>query len=454
MKQIQKHFRVFYNDHVVLSRSEQNRLTEIYNINLERLKSGLNEYNEEHSTKYRVVDHVVQGSKAMNTIIKCEENSYDIDVAIIFDKNNMPQGCIATKRVVVDALERKCGRLKKAPEMKTNCVRVDYQKGYHIDFAVYGRSGEGEYEYYHCGSDWTLRDPRAINRWFKEQNDASYGYLREFVRLLKMFCRSRSYWVMPGGLILSVLVAEALKSIGEERLRTIDKDEVFFYILEEIDFRLAVSKDIFNPTASYQNLVNNDATKNKVKSLRNRLSEHLEALRATYSGQPNYDDARDSWASFFNHSYWLDIPKGHEESSYPFTPHEAVHEEDYIENILPVVTAGSAKVKVDCWVNAEKSKTKLSLRNQNEKGNKLDKDMELEFFISGININEPYDVYWKVKNYGYEAEKENCLRGEIITNRGNVMKEHTKYAGTHYVECYIIKNGICVASDKIFVPIN
>lgn len=64
-----------------------------------------------------------------------------------------------------------------------------------------------------------------------------------------------------------------------------------------------------------------------------------------------------------------------------------------------------------------------------------------------------YQVYWKVRNRGEEAIKRNQLRGEIT--KGNRKKtERTSFKGGHYVECYIINNGICVARNSIDVPID
>ena len=61
---------------------------------------------------------------------------------------------------------------------------------------------------------------------------------------------------------------------------------------------------------------------------------------------------------------------------------------------------------------------------------------------------------WKVRNFGSEAENLGQLRGEIVADEGNrKKKEETRYSGEHFVECYVIKNGICVARDKIMVPI-
>ena len=45
------------------------------------------------------------------------------------------------------------------------------------------------------------------------------------------------------------------------------------------------------------------------------------------------------------------------------------------------------------------------------------------------------------------------IRGEIIKTDRNHQYEHTDFYGPHFVECYLVKNGVCVARDKIDVPI-
>ena len=82
----------------------------------------------------------------------------------------------------------------------------------------------------------------------------------------------------------------------------------------------------------------------------------------------------------------------------------------------------------------------------------LQLNRNLEFKIAGTNVPEPYDIYWKVRNVGGYAERNNQIRGQILQG-GNRQKEHTSFGGSHYVECYIIKNGYCVARDLIDVPI-
>lgn len=45
------------------------------------------------------------------------------------------------------------------------------------------------------------------------------------------------------------------------------------------------------------------------------------------------------------------------------------------------------------------------------------------------------------------------IRGNIMKSNSDHHYEHTDFAGPHYVECYLIKNGVCVAKDRIDVPI-
>lgn len=81
----------------------------------------------------------------------------------------------------------------------------------------------------------------------------------------------------------------------------------------------------------------------------------------------------------------------------------------------------------------------------------------MKFYIEQNEVAElelPYTVYWKVRNVGIEAVKRNMIRGEISQDTGNEqITETTDFKGSHYVECYIIQNEVCVAKDRITIPI-
>jgi hypothetical protein len=83
----------------------------------------------------------------------------------------------------------------------------------------------------------------------------------------------------------------------------------------------------------------------------------------------------------------------------------------------------------------------------------LKKRKSLLFKIN-TTVTKPYNVKWKVRNFGDEAYHASGLRGEISDDNGFLTKkESTLYKGVHYVECYVIKNDTCISIGRIFVPI-
>ena len=45
------------------------------------------------------------------------------------------------------------------------------------------------------------------------------------------------------------------------------------------------------------------------------------------------------------------------------------------------------------------------------------------------------------------------VRGNIVKESGAHHIENTEFEGEHYVECFLVKNNVCVARDRIEVPI-
>ncbi|GAA4444181.1 nucleotidyltransferase [Novipirellula rosea] len=78
-------------------------------------------------------------------------------------------------------------------------------------------------------------------------------------------------------------------------------------------------------------------------------------------------------------------------------------------------------------------------------------------FVASTNVRQPYEVRWQVVNTGAEARSVDGLRGgfdRLPFDSGDVRWEETGYAGTHWIEAFIIKDGICVARSKpIFVRV-
>jgi len=79
----------------------------------------------------------------------------------------------------------------------------------------------------------------------------------------------------------------------------------------------------------------------------------------------------------------------------------------------------------------------------------------IEFYISeDVNMNN-CDYYWKVKNRGENNFQDGIRvpRGEITLNQTYQNPEQTAYNGVHFVECFVINNGKCIAYDRVYVNI-
>lgn len=81
------------------------------------------------------------------------------------------------------------------------------------------------------------------------------------------------------------------------------------------------------------------------------------------------------------------------------------------------------------------------------------------FFNAITDVKKPFNVYWQVVNNGEEARIREQLRGEIFPSvnfgAGGLRHwEDTRYEGLHWIECFIVKDGFCVArSSEFFVNI-
>jgi len=87
-------------------------------------------------------------------------------------------------------------------------------------------------------------------------------------------------------------------------------------------------------------------------------------------------------------------------------------------------------------------------------GEALPKRSDLTF-QADTNVPKPFKVYWQVVNTGREAEAANGLRGGfdegLVTTGKLTKKESTLYAGTHSIECFIVKNGYLAARSGQFI---
>lgn len=125
--------------------------------------------------------------------------------------------------------------------------------------------------------------------------------------------------------------------------------------------------------------------------------------------------------------------------------------EEFVEDKFPLDIRYD--LDIDCEVSRA-GKSETFIRWMESKFYWLELNRSLRFYVASCNVPEPFQVLWKVRNVGQLAESKNQIRGQIVGDKGFREKvEQTSFQGAHFVECYIVKDGYCVARDRLDVPI-
>ncbi|MDD5693239.1 MAG: nucleotidyltransferase [Patescibacteria group bacterium] len=166
-----------------------------------------------------------------------------------------------------------------------------------------------------------------------------------------------------------------------------------------------------------------------------------------YEGGDRVGEAVEEWKKIFGD----DFPKVEVETVSKSSAEDYSANEEYIENKFPVALDSRYKVDIECLVEQNGFRpTFLHLISYLLKDKKLTFSINQRTSILGSN----YQVFWKVRNYGAEAKSKDDLRGDIIPDQGHLNRvEHSRYKGRHYVECYLVVQGKCVAIGHLNVPI-
>lgn len=320
-------------------------------------------------------------------------------------------------------------------------VTVKFSDGTHIDVQPVFILENQDYKYpdtYGDGS-WKITKPR-------KEMDAMVEAEPNENKNLRRLCKMARSWknkngVCMGGLLIDTLAYNFLK------YTTCFDSKSFAYYDE-------MSRDFFKylydqPKEQKEYGALGSKQRVKVKKSFRRKSKKAYDLAC---------EAITSTSDQTTHNKWRDI-YGNDFPKYVNEINEAKainlnyeNTEELIENSYLVDI--KFDLEIDCEIN-QKGFRDGYLREFLQKRFPLFINKSLRFFIKNIDVPYPYDVKWKIINRGQEAIKRNCIRGQIVNDAGKGEKnETTGFRGSHYVECYIIKNNKVVATDAIDVPIS
>lgn len=117
--------------------------------------------------------------------------------------------------------------------------------------------------------------------------------------------------------------------------------------------------------------------------------------------------------------------------------------------IWPIVGQPQYSVEVIAKCRKTGNWRRLSINGQVLRGSNLQ-------FTAKTNVQQPFEVFWQVVNTGRDARLRQQLRGQFEPSRADgtnplVRDESAEYRGRHWIECFIVQSGICVARSGEFV---
>ena len=259
-------------------------LCEKRDIVLSRIRSHLKDNGRPAFTQ------LLQGSYAMKTGVKPMSGvdlEYDIDIGLRFGINSQEHDAATARSWVVEAVK---GHTKSVEE-KRPCIRVNYQKGYHLDLVVYAYqqedSGEELFKLAHKTEGWRAADPPALLNYFNEAREPFDGLtdaqtktdqFRRIVRYLKRWddvAIPRESESKPSGLAYVLLCAHLLSPRQDVDGRPDDR-----YALEQLANRAGKNAGRIveaKPTPEHEDLFGrlSDQDMDSLKSRFRRLAECL-----------------------------------------------------------------------------------------------------------------------------------------------------------------------------------
>lgn len=405
------------------------------------IQANLRIFLQHHETyKEKVIDTFLTGSYAKHTCIRPTKYDGKTDVDIVVVTNYTEND---DSKVVLDELYKVCKEHYKNVTKQTRSIGIEME-GTEID--VVPMIEDKISSMYKIGNkkdgNWKKTNPKGHIEWCSKVNKENCN---KFVRIVKIF----KWWrknncpddiKYPKGITLEKIIADNLYDCNNTY------EDIVFNTMKNIKNKFeyyiknGIKPFISDPGIPSDNL--SDTYKfEDFKLFYDKISTHIKLLEESNFSNESWrkilgtefpkeqisnnnllEAIRDKYNSFFNVPYKAK-PNWYEGSN------------------ISIVD-----VKVKCYTENNK------IINYSPDGNNLlDKGINIDFTLVGaaaFSCNTK--IFWQVVNTGEEARANHCLRGEFepsnIFNYGR--HESTSYTGTHWVQAFVVNDGICIAKSK------
>lgn len=401
---------------------------------------NLRKYLKDHSTYGKIyVDTFLSGSYAKHTSIRPVKNDKkrDVDIIVVTNhsKEDNPEKVL---RELYDVLDESSTYVN--ARIQHHSIGIELGQ-ISIDVVPVIVDVNDSDLYWLPDSKrniWLVTDPKGHIQWSTATNQENNNKYKPLVKFFKWWrrvnCPEKVKY--PKGITLEKLIADKLgDSSGsiEDLLIETMQNIVSEYKEQYVDKGKVPFLGDPSEKVGYNDLLAGYSFAH-FKAFIEKLNEHLTALSEDGAGN-------DTWRRILGTEFPREAkPKS---SANAYMCEHASH-----RLVMPWIFSRGGIVFIALEV---KDKTGTVVQYESN-GDPLDKGCSLTFrAITGVK--PPYMVKWQVTNTGIEATNANCLRGNFEDSDGsvNIKHESTSYSGSHSVQCFIIKKGICVAKSKDYI---
>jgi hypothetical protein len=404
------------------------------------------------------IDLIPAGSWAHKTIIRPVGPNDEFDADVLLYVEEQPEWDPKDYIQKLWTAFRNSSTDRELVTRKTRCVRVNYKGDFHIDVVPYMERFGSNYitnrlEPESTGS-FELSNPERFTAWIDERQRITGGRFIKVVRLMK-YLRDFKNTFQCKSIILTTLLGNQVFASEEvaDPSPYADLPTSLVTLMEKLAASLpATMPPVMDPGETGDNFSERYKESWNYTNFREQISRYADMVRAAYD-EPDRDKSIALWRDIFGDSFKTGVLAKAADvatlsASSPWTG------ERFIDKDL------GFKIKLDPRYQVRISGRVTGLRTGqvyrrrgfreyelSREGNRVRKNRNIKF-LATTNAPAPYDVYWKVRNGGKEAADAGQLRGEIKRSEGHTKNEPTAFAGYHYVEVYIVKDGVVVARDR------
>lgn len=228
-----------FQDEISLTSGKRSKMMNSKNA----LRDRIRKYFKDNHPGY-IPRFYIQGSYKMGSVIRTKDDICDLDDGIYFFRE--PDVTATTLQTWVwDAVY---GYTSTDPEHRKKCIRKIFSGDYEIDYPVYYKVDDKEYQLAVKNTGWEDSDPKAMVNWFNNHKDPG-GILIRIVKDLKTWCDYKRN-KMPSGLAMTILASNAKAKIVLN-----DREDITLRdILKEIKKALSIKFECIVPAVPSDDL--------------------------------------------------------------------------------------------------------------------------------------------------------------------------------------------------------